>query len=88
MKLKWNNYIIFYLFHFIDTEGCFQSFVAILHSSGCDSADEEKVINTLVNSLSAGENSAVVLRVFVSVFNLLCSTSSKFQVLKGNIIVH
>jgi hypothetical protein len=71
-------------FHFIiDAEGCFQAIVAILHSAVSDSSDEQRVITTLVDSLSANANGAVVVRIFVSVFNLLRSSSSKFHVLKG-----
>jgi hypothetical protein len=66
-----------------DAEGCFQAIIAILHSTVNDSADEQKVIKSLTDNLSASDNALVALRVFVSVLNLLRCAPAKFQVLKG-----
>lgn len=57
--------------------------VAILHSSVNNINDEQKIIHNMINSLSASDKHHVVLSVFVSIFNLLRSSASKFQVLKG-----
>jgi hypothetical protein len=41
------------------------------------------VIESVISQLSASDNSLVVLTIFVSVFNILRSSTSKFLVLKG-----
>lgn len=57
--------------------------MAVLNSDVNNNDDEAKFIQTMISSLTASDEHHTVLNVLVSVFNLLRSSSSKFQVLKG-----
>lgn len=64
---------------------CFQAIIAILYSHVTDIAKEQTVVQSLVDNLSQHKNAPLVLRVFVSVFNLLRPVASKFQVLTATL---
>jgi len=68
-----------------EIEGCFQAIIATLSTRVKDNTDEQEVIKILVNQLLSNENALSVLRVLVSVFNLLRSPQAKFQVLKATL---
>lgn len=66
-----------------DAEGCFQAMIAVLNSDVSSNDDEARFIQSMISSLTASDKHVTVLNVLVSAFNLLRSSSSKFQVLKA-----
>jgi hypothetical protein len=67
-----------------DVVCCFQVIIAIMNTSvEVERSEGDEVIRTLIDNISASDNAKVVITVFVSVFNLLHSTKSKFEVMKG-----